>query len=209
MTHAYVIHIIGQPLFMVRSWADAKSAIHGVKNSYCKKFRSEKDAHSYIVASNVWEKDANVEKDALTVNSDIVYTDGAARDGIAVYAIYFGSDDDDRNQYGLVPATWNQTAPAAELWAVLQAARMANQKATILSDSSYAVNASTNANSVEWKANREMIDEVHTLIKWKRIRIHKVPAHQGIKGNEIANSMCAFALNHCGISTPDAKGCLQ
>lgn len=205
MSRVYVIHIIGQPLFMVRSWANAKSAIHGVQNSYCKKFRSETDAHSYIDGSIVCEKDVNTENESFKIDSDTVYTDGAARDGIAVYALYFGSDDDERNKHGPVPAAWNQTAPAAELWAVLQAARAANHKATIFSDSSYAVNASTNANSVEWKANHEMIDDVHKLIKWKRIRILKVPAHKGIKGNEIANAMCTFALSQCGSSNPDSK----
>lgn len=204
MTHVYVIHIIGQPLTMVRSWSDARAAIHGVKNSYCKKFKSEEDAQTYIAASTLLD---NTEQGSSTTGNDVIYTDGAARDQIAVYALYFDGDDDPRNHYGILPSMCNPTAPAAELWAVLQALRIASKNSTIFSDSSYAVNIANNANSMEWTANHEMINEVHKLVRWKQTAVQKVPAHQGVPGNEMANAMCTFALNQYGSKCVESKPC--
>ena len=206
MPPCFVVHVAGVPSAIVSTWEQAKEATYGVPNTYAKKFSHVEAATQYIgCASSSSSASEEQQQQGRQESVEDVYTDGALRDGIAVYAVYF-SQDDARNVRAQLPSSPLSpsspsspssppaTVPRAELMAVLEAARRARSGATVHSDSLYAVSACNNANSVRWTANRELILATRELLASRSIRVVKVAGHTGHQGNEAAHRLCRVAL---------------
>ena len=194
MPSYYVIHTNGKPSAIVKGWKEAKLLTQGVSNTYTKKFAGIDLASLYVGNCEKLLKEEDICADIEEGRREHVYTDGALRDGVGVYGVYFAPGDS-RNAYGVISGDQvKPSVPRAELSGVIEGARAASRGSTIHTDSSYALTACINVNSADWKINADLIAEARRIVKEKALQLEKVAGHSGDPGNDGANALCRSAL---------------
>ena len=177
------------------TWAECQECVRGYKRAVFKKFASHTDAVQFVRTGKTPQpKRAPAPAAAESAPPEgvtIIYTDGSCdlTSDSAGAGVYFGPNDI-RNLAAPVPGA--QTNQRAELYAILLALQKTQDCSHlwIRTDSLYSINVITR----KWSANANL-DILNNI--WENMRncatrsveFQHVRGHQGIVGNEMADSL--------------------
>lgn len=182
-------------------WNVCKQYVIGYPNAKYKSFPTMSDANTYL--NNLKMESTDLEhtflKSSNGENKYVIYTDGSCVGNTGGYGIVIVKDEIIVDEYqGKVPT--KSTNNIAELYAVLQSLKMIdlNDEVIIRTDSKYVIGCLTNWIN-RWKVNgfltskgkpienKELIVEIHELLKEKHVIFEHVFGHTGNIFNERAD----------------------
>lgn len=182
----YLIHVLGKPHSVSKTWKEAQSKMNGLSNSYAKKFCTSEELDNYVQ-----EFENPLSEQSHLDSCDIAYSDGSLYEGCGYIGVYFPNDQS-RNISKAVSDNY-LTVPRIELRAAIEASEQLEIFGLLYVDSSYVLCVANNKHSMKWKANRDLIDQFRKKITDKQLSVKKVKSHSGIIGNDRADELCRVA----------------
>lgn len=171
----YYAVAVGRKPGIYTSWAEASAQVIGFSGAKYKSFTSKVEAEKYLLSFS--SNETKEEK----IDGLVIYTDGSAINNLAGGAAV--CLDKQIVVYGKPPG--DQTNNRGELIGIYLALFYFSGNLIIYSDSEYAIGVITG--SMQGKKNLDLIELIRNKMKERTVVFHKVLAHAGILGNEIAD----------------------
>ena len=212
MSKYYAVRV-GRKVGIFRSWEETSKSVTGYASAKHKAFTTQSDALAFLALTNdpkalpVSEDEAKGLRKVIDVPRVVssqkglfLYTDGSHSESVGGFA--WVSVEDGHllgSGYGRVPYT-PCTSQIAELYAIHEAIRVADDDATVRSDSIYAIGCLSKWNK-EWKRNgwittkgtavenQELIKSILAIMRGKKITFEHVKGHSGDKYNTMVDEM--------------------
>jgi ribonuclease HI len=171
------------------TWTECQNQTRGFSGAVFKSFTTLKEAESFVKQNIILEEKFD----------EVAYTDGSFIGGIAGGAAVLVTEK--KVMMSSVEGD-AQTNNRGELLGIILALKHTKGSLKICSDSQYSINILSN--SYKAKENLDLVTEAQEAMKGRVIQFEYVPAHTGLKYNELADF---YAKQSCNLPMKNLSSC--